>query len=410
MKGNILFKFSWRYFKAKKSTQAVNVISWVSMLAMLIGTASLVIILSAFNGFESLVKSLYASFYTDIRISAVEGKIMQVSSAQIEQLKKVDGVVAFSMSIEEKAVIQNETLQQVVAIKGVDEAYSQTSGLKEKIIRGNFNLGNADVPLLVMGIGVEQGLGIMADRTLLPLTVYLPKKVEKNSSIQPLDALSVANAYPRAVFSIQSDFDNKYVLTNIDFLRTFMHYAENELTYIEIKTLSGIKTDLIKKQISTIFGDQYKIEDRFEQNKTLYTTIRLEKLAIYGIFILMLIIAAFNMVGSLSMLVLEKQKDIQILKAMGAGNGLIQQIFLLEGIILSAIGSFGGILLALFLCYLQITFKLIPLEGASFLIDYYPVEWRIEDLITVAVTVTLIGVIASWMPSRRASLQKITLR
>jgi lipoprotein-releasing system permease protein len=189
-----------------------------------------------------------------------------------------------------------------------------------------------------------------------------------------------------------------------------MHYAENELTYIEIKTLSGIKTDLIKKQISTIFGDQYKIEDRFEQNKTLYTTIRLEKLAIYGIFILMLIIAAFNMVGSLSMLVLEKQKDIQILKAMGAGNGLIQQIFLLEGIILSAIGSFGGILLALFLCYLQITFKLIPLEGASFLIDYYPVEWRIEDLLVVAVTVMFIGLIASWMPSRRASLQKITLR
>ncbi|MEN9745019.1 MAG: hypothetical protein RL640_857 [Bacteroidota bacterium] len=410
MKGSILFKFSWRYFKAKKSTQAVNIISWVSMLAMLIGSASLIIILSAFNGFETLVKSLYASFYPDIRISAVSGKTIELNPEQLLQVKNITGVFAFSQTIEEKAVIQQDAFQQVVVIKGVDDAYIKISGLPDKMLRGKFYTGDAENPSLVLGIGIEQALGVMADRSLLPLTVYLPKKNLASVSAQPLDALGVSNAYPKGVFSIQSDFDNKYVLTNISFLKSFMNFRENEMTYLEIKAIPGANIATVKDQVKKILGDRYKIEDRFEQNRTLYNTIRLEKLAIYGIFMLMLIIAAFNMVGSLSMLVLEKQRDIQMLKAMGANNVLIQQIFLLEGILLSSIGSFGGVFLALFICYLQTTFKLIPLEGASFLIDYYPVEWRVGDLIAVALTVIVIGMAASWMPSRKASLQKILLR
>jgi len=410
MKGNLLFKFSWRYFKAKKSTQAVNIISWVSVFAMLFGSASLIIILSAFNGFETLVKSLYASFYTDIRISAAEGKIMHISAEQLQKLKAVDGISAFTQSIEEKAVVQYESSQQVVMIKGVDDAYPHTSGVPSKLIRGKFSLGNETSPSLVMGIGVEQALGLMADRSIFPVTLYLPKKTSDKNLIQPMDALSVSNAYPRGVFSIQSDFDNKYVLTNISFLKTFMNYQSDEITYLEIKTNPNANISSIKEKLKTIFDKNYKIEDRFEQNRTLFTTIRLEKLAIYGIFILILIVAAFNMIGSLSMLVLEKQRDINILKAMGATDILIQKIFLLEGILLSAIGSVGGVLLAILICFLQTTFKLVPLQGASFLIDYYPVEWRMLDIGIVASTVMVIGLIASWMPARKAALQQISLR
>jgi lipoprotein-releasing system permease protein len=410
MKGNLLFKFSWRYFKAKKSTQAVNIISWVSVFAMLFGTASLIIILSAFNGFETLVKSLYASFYTDIRISASSGKIMRISEEQLHQLKAVDGILAFTQSIEEKAVVQNESAQQVVMIKGVDDAYPNTSGVPSKLIRGKFSLGNETSPSLVMGIGVEQALGLMADRSVFPVTLYLPKKSSDKNLLQAMDALSVANAYPRGVFSIQSDFDNKYVLTNISFLKTFMNYQSGEITYLEIKTKDHANISLIKEKLKTIFDTHYKIEDRFEQNRTLFTTIQLEKLAIYGIFILILMVAAFNMIGSLSMLVLEKQRDINILKAMGATDMLIQKIFLLEGILLSAIGSVGGMLLAIFICFLQTTFKLVPLQGASFLIDYYPVEWRMMDIGLVVSTVMIIGLIASWMPARKAALQQISLR
>ncbi|MEY3920607.1 MAG: hypothetical protein RL634_368 [Bacteroidota bacterium] len=410
MKGNLLFKFSWRYFKAKKSTQAVNIISWVSVFAMLFGSASLIIILSAFNGFETLVKSLYASFYTDVRISAAEGKIMHISAEQLQKLKAVDGILSFTQSIEEKAVVQYESSQQVVMIKGVDDAYPNTSGVPSKLIRGKFSLGNETSPSLVMGIGVEQALGLMADRSIFPVTLYLPKKSSDKNLLQPMDALSVSNAYPRGVFSIQSDFDNKYVLTNISFLKTFMNYQSDEITYLEVKTNPNANISSIKEKLKTIFDKNYKIEDRFEQNRTLFTTIRLEKLAIYGIFILILIVAAFNMIGSLSMLVLEKQRDINILKAMGATDILIQKIFLLEGILLSAIGSVGGVLLAILICFLQTTFKLVPLQGASFLIDYYPVEWRMLDIGIVASTVMVIGLIASWMPARKAALQQISLR
>lgn len=189
-----------------------------------------------------------------------------------------------------------------------------------------------------------------------------------------------------------------------------MNYQSDEITYLEIKTNSNANIASIKEKLKTIFDNHYKIEDRFEQNRTLFTTIRLEKLAIYGIFILILIVAAFNMIGSLSMLVLEKQRDINILKAMGATDALIQKIFLLEGTLLSAIGSIGGVLLAVAICFLQTTFKLVPLQGESFLIDYYPVEWRMLDIGIVASTVMVIGLIASWMPARKAALQQISLR
>lgn len=410
MKGNLLFLFSWRYFKAKKSTQAVNIISWVSIFAMVFGSASLIIILSAFNGFETLVTSLYASFYTDIRIRPAEGKIMHITPNQLHQIRSIEGISAFTTSIEEKAVIQYESSQMVVVIKGVDDGFLKTSGVPSKVFRGTFSLGNAAAPSLVMGIGVEQALGLMTDRSILPVTLYLPKKSSAKNLLQPLDALSVANAYPRGVFSIQSDFDNKYVLTNISFLRTLMNYQKNEINFLEVKTKPNAHIAFVQRQLKKIFGNQYKIEDRFEQNRTLFTTIRLEKLAIYGIFILILMVAAFNMIGTLSMLVLEKQRDIQILKAMGATDILIQKIFLLEGILLAAMGSAGGVLLALFICFMQTTFKLVPLQGDSFLIDYYPVEWSFTDIMTVSTTVMLIGLFASWMPARKAAVQQISLR
>ena len=256
MKGSILFKFSWRYFKAKKSTQAVNIISWVSMFAMLIGTASLIIILSAFNGFETLVKSLYASFYPDLRISAVSGKTIHLQPDQLSQLKNTTGVYAVSQTIEEKAVIQLDAFQQVVVIKGVDEEYVKTSGLPDKILRGKFYVGDAENPSLVLGIGVEQALGVMADRSIFPLTVYMPKKNIASVSVQPLEALSVSNAYPKGVFSIQSDFDNKYVFTNLSFLKTFMNFQANEMTYLEIKMLPGANISSTKKEIKKIIENK----------------------------------------------------------------------------------------------------------------------------------------------------------
>jgi lipoprotein-releasing system permease protein len=404
----MILKFSWRYFRAKKSTNAINIISWVSVVAIMFSTASLIIILSAFNGFESLVKSLYSSFYPELRIGPEKGKTINLTVEQLNQLRGIPGVAAFTLVAEERALLQNGSLQTVVNIKGVDNQYAQVSGLPNNIYRGKFNTGDDQKPGLVMGVGVEQMLGLASDRSIYPVSIYLPKK--NISSADPSAALGLAMGYPQGSFAIQTEFDNKYVVTNLDFVKSYTGLGVNEFSGVEIKVDATVNIENVSSAVKSLLGTGYKIENRFEQNRMLYTTIRLEKLAIYGIFSLILIVAAFNMVGALSMLVMEKKKDIQVLKAMGADQGLLQKIFLAEGMLLSFIGMAGGMAIALGLYFLQTRFKLVPLEGATFLIDYYPVKLLMTDFLLVASTVLLIGILASWMPARRAALAVVDLR
>lgn len=401
--------FAWRYFSAKKSTNAINIISWVSVTAIMFGTASLIVILSAFNGFESLVKSLYASFYADVKISPVKGKVITLTQEQINRLRDVRGVNSISFTVEAKALIQHDILQTIVHVKGVDSNYIHVSGVPASMYRGKFTTGTAERPELVMGVGVEQSLGLLSDRTIYPVSVYLPKNTGQEFT-DPMKAVGVATAYPSGSFAIQSEFDNKYVITNIGFLKTFLGYADNEFGSVEIKITTGGNDVEVTREIRELLGADYLVQNRYEQNSMLYNTIKLEKLAIYGIFSLILIVAAFTMIGALSMLVIEKGKDIQVMKAMGANELMIQKIFMAEGILLACIGTSGGIAIALLFYYLQTTYKLIPLEGATFLIDYYPVKLLLSDFILVVTTVMMIGFTASWMPSRRAARSAISLQ
>jgi lipoprotein-releasing system permease protein len=406
---NRILKFSWRYFRAKKSAQAINIISWVSVVAIAFGTAALITILSAFNGFESLVKSLYASFYPAIKISPAQGKVITISPEQWRHINSLQGIEAISKTVEGKALIQQGPLQAVVQLKGVDDQYASVAGVSASMYRGVFSTGTEDKPGLVLGVGIEQALGIVSDRTVFPVSVYLPqKKVQQFAD--PTQALSMSLAYPQGSFAIQSEFDNNYVLTNLDFVKTYMGFGESEYSALELKTKIGVEETLLLKQLQNLLGPAYKIEDRYQQNSTLYATIRLEKLAIYGIFSLILLVAAFNMIGSLSMLVLEKRQDIQVLKSMGAEDNLIRKIFLAEGILLAGIGTAAGLMMAMLVYFLQTRFKLVPLEGSTFLIDYYPMEIVATDILLVLATVFAIGVMASWMPSVRASKQTISLR
>jgi len=249
---------------------------------------------------------------------------------------------------------------------------------------------------------------LVSDRSIYPVSIYLPKK--NIPSADPSAALGLAMGYPQGSFAIQTEFDNKYVITNLDFVKTYAGLGDDEFTGVEVKTKGSVSMETVSSAMKSLLGKGYNIENRFEQNRMLYTTIRLEKLAIYGIFSLILVVAAFNMVGALSMLVLEKKKDIQVLKAMGADKGLLQKIFLAEGMLLSFIGMAGGIAIALVLYFLQTRFKLVPLEGATFLIDYYPVKLILSDFMLVAATVLMIGILASWIPARRAALSLIELR
>lgn len=409
MRLNPILKFSWRYFKAKKSTNAINIISWVSVTAIMVGTASLLIILSAFNGFEDLVKTLYASYYADLKVSPAKGKTLTIGYESLKQLESIPGIAVVSAGVEEKALLQNGSLQTIVNIRGVNQNYIQLSGILEKMYHGKFDLGNEDRAGVVLGIGVEQALGLQSDRSISPISIYLPRKGQ-TASVDPMSALGMGVVYPTGSFAIQSEFDNKYAFTDIDFLRAYLNYAPDEFTAIEFKLAEGAKLEEIRKQISSILGSDVLVEDRYEQNRMLYRTIKMEKVAIYGIFVLILLVAAFNMVGSLSMLVLEKRKDIHVMMAMGADSSVIKKIFLAEGVLLGAIGTMGGVVIALALYYVQITYKLVPLQGASFLIDYYPVKIVMSDFIAVGITVFLIAIAASWIPASKASKEVFELR
>lgn len=403
------FLFAWRYFKAKKSTNAINIIAWISILAIVIGTSVLILVLSVFNGFESLVKSLYSSFYTDLKISPSSGKTVMISQAQLNQLKAIKGVQNFSLIAEEKAFLQNGEYQSVVYLKGVDENYRYVSGVSDNIVKGEYELGTEDEPLLILGSGVENALGIQADRNLSPLNVYLPRKGVAEQ-FNPMENISSDTVQTSSVFVIQQDFDNKYAITNIDFVRQALKMEDNEYSALEIKLDVGAETDKVQASVEKLFSGNYKVQDRYQQNQSLYSVMNMERWAIYAITCLVLMVAAFNMIGALRMLSLEKQKDIAVLYAMGARKWFIQKIFIAEGLLLALVGGGVGMLLAYMIAILQINFHLIPLQGGSFLIDYFPVKLQFSDFLLVTVTVLVIALIASWSPSRRAVTEDFLLR
>ncbi len=414
------FLFAWRYFKAKKSTNAINIIAWISITAIIIGTAVLVLVLSVFNGFEGLVKSLYSSFYTDLKVSPASGKTMMVTPEQLQKIKGISGIRNFSLVVEEKALLQTKTRlygkeeekrenQMVIYLKGVDENYRYVTGVADHIVKGDFDLGNPETPQLVLGAGIESSLSINASNHLDPLIIYLPRK-GGTELIDPSSFFSTDTITVAAAFLIQQDFDNKYGITNIDFVKRALKLNENEFGGVEITLKDPAKANEIKKELNRVFGTGYLVQNKYEQNRSLYSVMNLERWVIYGILSLILVVAAFNMIGALTMLVLEKQKDISVLHALGGNRNFIQKIFLGEGLLLAVIGGGAGMVLALLIAWAQINFHLIPLQGGSFLIDYFPVKLKLIDFLLVGITVLVIALIASWIPARKAAMQEFSLR
>ncbi len=402
--------FAWRYFKAKKSTNAINIIAWVSLIAIVLITAAFIILLSVFNGFEGLVKSLYSSFYTDLRVGAREGKSIMITGDQLARINQLKNVRALSRVVEEKTLLQNGDIQTIVYLKGVDDNYVKVTEVASNMIRGKFELGTADNAALVLGSGIENAVGIQSDRNLYPLTAYLFKRGVNISVMDPYQTFSADNVATAGTFFIQQDIDNKYGITNLAFMKTMLGMAADEYSALEIALVNPRNEAQTKREVQQIVGDDYLVETKYEQNKSLYSVMNLEKWAIYGILTLMLIVAAFTMIGALTMLVLEKQKDIQVLKALGADNSRVRRIFLNEGVLLAAMGCGAGILLALLIGWAQVTFKLVTIEGGTFLIDYYPIDFRFADFVLVMVTVMVIALLASWFPARKAALQAVELK
>ena len=403
--------FAWRYFKAKKSANAINLIAWVTIAVISFAITCQILVLSVFNGFEGLVKSLYTSFYADIKILPAKGKTFILTPSQILAIKNGFGIKAVSLIVEEKALLQNKDIQTIIYLKGVDSNYINVTGVAAKTYQGKFNIGTASAPGLIVGSGIQDAARVNVDGAFeaSDLTLILPRK-GKISVINPLQSLSEGNVKATGIFSIQQEFDNKYAITNIDFVKQQIGLDINEYSAAEIKISNNANSEKVKEHLVALLTGNFTVQTKFQQNNSLYSTMRFEKWAIYAVLTLILLIAAFNMVSALSMLVMEKQKDISVLQSMGATKSMILKIFLSEGLLLAFIGAGTGISLALLICFLQVKYKLIKLQGGSFLIDYFPVNYQLTDFLLVSFTAILIAFLASWFPARKASRQLIELR
>jgi lipoprotein-releasing system permease protein len=390
---------SRRYLFAKKSRNAINIISSVSVAGVAVGTMALIIILSVFNGLEKMVSTIFNTFDPDIKITASIGKTFIPDTARLKLLSAVDGLSAYSLTIEENALLKYGPREYIATIKGVDENYSMVSDIDSAMWEGEFTLTSTNGrPYAIPGIGVATYLGLRVN-FITPLEIIFPRKTGSTSNITAENSLIRKFIYPSGIFEVEKEYDSKFVYIPIEFARELTE-TEKGVTTIEVKFKKDADPVSVKKDIQKIFGSGFIVQNRYEQQAIFYKVMRSERLAIFFILTLILIIASFNIIGSLTMLIIEKERDIEILKSLGADNKLIRNIFIFEGWLISIIGAFSGIILGFFVCWLQQKYGLVRLQSQSLIMDSYPVVMKMKDFIIVPGTVLLIGYWAAWYPVR----------
>jgi lipoprotein-releasing system permease protein len=398
-----------RYFFSKKSQRAINIISIISVIGVMIGTGALIVVLSVFNGFESLVVSLYNSFDPELKVTANEGKTFPADSILLHQVKNIEGVKAVSQTLEENALIKYRDQQYIVTIKGVDGNFSKVSGIDSMLIDGSFHLERGDTPSAVVGAAIAYNLQLNVSNFFTQLELYVPQKSAESFS-NPEQAFNRRYINLSGTFAIQQEFDSKYILVPLSFAREIINDEKN-ISALEISVIPGADIDKVQQAIKNKLGNRFTVNTRLQQHSTIYRIMKSEKWAVFLILAFILLIATFNVIGSLTMLIIEKGKDISILYSMGADARLIRKIFLFEGLMITFIGSVIGIGLGVIICFLQIHFKLVQLSGSgSFVIDAYPVEMQPLDFLYVFIVVSIIGFLAAWYPAKKLVERKISLQ
>jgi lipoprotein-releasing system permease protein len=395
---NLTFSIASRYLFGKKSTQAIQLITWISVTGMAIGTAALLLILAVFNGFDSLLSGMLSHFNPDIKVTLQQGKYMSADSVPLLQIKQIPGIDRVSFTLEETAFFDYKGSQEVGILKGVDEAFVRVTDLDSSLIAGEVRQDTLATYALC-GSGMSTKLSVNPYDAFTPVTAYMPGLRQRGLFGKEFNALTI---YPTGVFSVSSDVDIQYIITNFDAVNRLLG-MERHFSAIEIRLQEGASERLVLEQLATMLGARFQVSNRYQQDEHFLRIMNIEKWISYLIACLTLMIIAFNLVGSLWMIVLEKKRDISILQAMGIEKVAIRRIFLMVGLMVSGIGMLLGYILAIFLYVLQKNYGLISVPE-SFLTTSYPIEIRAIDFITVSGTVLLIGLLASWIPSRRAGL------
>lgn len=401
MNKTLVWQLAARYMLGKRSANAVPVLSRISMIAIAVSSCALIILFSIFNGFENLVDHLYQSFYPDIRVTPARGKFFAPDSSLLKQVNNIQGIAACTRVLEDNVFVQSEEEQLPVTLKGIEAAYFSINHVKPYITQGRDTISTYPVPTAIVGEHIAATLGIDVDNVFSRLLVYYPNGAVSNPALDPAAAFQSLSLRPDGTFRIQEEFDSRYVLADLALVQRLMK-QEGKVSSIEISLAKGSNEDRVKAKLQQLMGASFKVETRYEQNKSVYLVMRSEKWAGFAILLFVLLIASFNMVGALSLLVLEKQRDIGILKTMGAQPSDIQRVILLEGVLWSLTGGLIGLGLGLMLCFCQYYFHWIKIQG-DFIIEAYPVAVQPGDILIVIVTVTAVGLLAAIYPARQAA-------
>ncbi len=385
-----------RYLFAKKSRNAINVISAISVAGVTVGTMALITILSVFNGLEEMVKGIFSTSDPEIRITPVKGKVFTPDTLTLRKLSSIDGVEVWAEALEENALLKYDEQQYIATIKGVSLNYGDVTDLDTAMWDGDFTLmGDNGNPYAIAGLGVANYLGMRLN-FVSPLAIYIPDR-KARLTLNPENEFTRKYIYLSGIFAVEQEFDSKYIFLPIDFARELLSYT-TEVTSIEVRLKEGADQKKTQKAIREVMGGNFVVQNRYEQQEMFYKVMKAERLAIYVILTFILIIASFNIIGSLTMLIIEKERDIKILKSLGADNSLIKRIFIYEGWMISFIGTCLGLAVGFLLCAAQQHFGLVKLAGDSLLINTYPVRMQVIDFILVAATVMIIGYGAAWYP------------
>jgi lipoprotein-releasing system permease protein len=393
------FRIARRYLFSKKSHNAINIISGISAGGVAIGTMALVCVLSVFNGFEGLITNMFSAFDPDLKITVAHGKTFDINTKEFRDLRKLNTVAFFTQVVEENALLRYKNKQMPGTIKGVSDEFERMTLIDSIMYDGSFILYDGAFNRSIPGLGVASILGVGA-HFIDPLVIYAPKRSSKINLLRPETSFNQMATFVSGIFAVkQAQYDEHYVLVPIAFARDLFEYDKNTVSSVELKLKSGISPDEAQKQIQTLLGDKFKVKNRYEQQENFFRIMKIEKWITYLILCFILLIASFNIIGSLSMLIIDKSADIQTLRNLGADNQLIKRVFLFEGWMISLVGAMVGIGLGGVICLLQEHFGLLKL-GDGYVVNAYPVITNMMDILLVFVTVIIMGFLAAYYPVR----------
>lgn len=398
-------RFAFRYLSVLRYRSAISVFAWISVLSFAFGTAALIIILSVFNGFESLVTRLHNSFDPDIKILPASGKVFTPDSVLFNKLANSGMVTRISSTLEENVALNYEESQTIATLKGVDSNFFLITGLDSMVINGyRPDFIETDAGALV-GLGIAHYLSINVRDPFKYLEVYVPRRGIKFTT-DANKALSRGNLSPTGIFMIEDGVNNKFVVTSLAFARRLLGYDE-QVSYLELQLKPGTNAYHAERDLQALLGAAFEVQNRQSQQAEVYRIFRIERWATFLILTFILLVAAVNLIGSLTMMILQKKRDIAILQSIGLPDKSVRRIFLSTGILIALSGALAGLLLGSMVCFLQQKFGFITLGGGNFIISAYPVQWRVSDFILVLITGALVGFITSIIPAYRAPQQQL---